>query len=674
LPVFSDEYLGPSDIVVDEKGVFLYILECDSRQIRKIDTESESEPELLPLPVIPDRMRWFPDKQHLAVVGGGSSGHLLIIDTKTFAITADIPVGHTPSDTAVFQCNGKTVIYVANRFDGTISVIEQNKITKHFKAGREPIALTVTPDGRILIVAGHLPEDSSLCFDISSRIRFIDTQTGQVETIRLDVGAINIRDILLSSDGRYVFVTGGIGHFQQMPNSVIGGWMNENILFVIDVVRRNVVTSYRLDEYAVGSANPWGLSLSDDNRFLVLAVAGSCDVLLINMPHFVTMLDNYSGRKTETLALPESSDSSLPMRMRIPVGLKGVRHVVMSKNRIFATAYFEDSVVKIVPHFSNPTGFVAGILPRDHLVIPRKRNRNFLDDSVTQAYNNSEQNNSETNRFNNIDDDNNHNENTEITEEITKNNLFRFIPLSSFVLSPGIRFERSVARLGAEPVWTEIRYGEILFHDAFLCQERWQSCATCHPDGRSDTLNWDLLNDGPDNPKNTKSLLLAHKTPPSMSHGVRDRAETAVRKGFETILMIPATEKNAQAVDAYLSHLKPVPSPYLISVSGQQELSEPAKRGRRIFNQSGCSVCHPAPLFTDLRKHDVGTQSPVDSSPLFDTPTLREVWRTAPYFHDGRYGTIRELITEGKHVNTNQHLDRLTNEEINDLTEYILSL
>jgi mono/diheme cytochrome c family protein len=457
-----------------------------------------------------------------------------------------------------------------------------------------------------------------------------------------------------------------------MPNSVTGGWMNENILFVIDAVRRNLVTSYRLDDYAIGSANPWGISVSDDNRFLVLAAAGSCDILLINLTHFVTMLNNYSGRKTEPLTLSEHSDLSLPMRMKIPVGLKGVRHAVMSKNRIFATAYFEDSVIKIVPRFSEPTGFVAGIFPHDNLVISRKYNINFSTDSATTLHNNSEYNNSENNN----------------SEQIEKNNLerthpLRFIPLSTFVISSGIRFERSVARLGQEPVWTEIRYGEMLFHDAFLCQERWQSCATCHPDARSDTLNWDLLNDGADNPKNTKSLLLSHKTPPSMSHGIRDHAETAVRKGFETILMMPIAEKEAQAVDAYLNHLEPIPSPHLVTVSGQRnelnnglnnELKKSAERGRRIFNRSGCSVCHPAPLFTDLRKHDVGTRSPVDSSPLFDTPTLCEVWRTAPYLHDGRYKTIRELITEGKHVNTNQRLDQLTNEEIDDLTEYLLSL
>ncbi|MDR0611375.1 MAG: YncE family protein, partial [Planctomycetaceae bacterium] len=392
--VYADEYLGPLDIVIDESGGFLYILERDARQIRKTDTEKETKPEFLSLPVIPERMRWFPDKQHLAVLGGGSQGRLLIIDIKSFNITADIAVGHSPSDVAVFQQNGQTIIYVANRFDGTIDVIErnevqneiqneiQNKVINHFKAGREPIALTITPDGQTLIVAGHIPEDSSLHFDISSRIRFIDTKTGQTETIRLDVGAINLRDILLSSDGQYIFITGGIGHFQQMPNSVTGGWMNENILFVVDAVRRNLVTSYRLDDYAIGSANPWGLSVSDDNRFLVLAAAGSCDILLLNLTHFVTMLNNYSGRKMESPALPEHPDKSLPMRMKIPVGLKGVRHAVMSKNRIFATSYFEDSVIKIVPHFSEPAGFVAGIFPHDNLVIPRKHNLKSPNDSV----------------------------------------------------------------------------------------------------------------------------------------------------------------------------------------------------------------------------------------------------------------------------------------------------
>lgn len=32
--------------------------------------------------------------------------------------------------------------------------------------------------------------------------------------------------------------------------------------------------------------------------------------------------------------------------------------------------------------------------------------------------------------------------------------------------------------------------GELLFNDARLCFQQWQSCATCHPGGRSDGLTW----------------------------------------------------------------------------------------------------------------------------------------------------------------------------------------
>ena len=58
----------------------------------------------------------------------------------------------------------------------------------------------------------------------------------------------------------------------------------------------------------------------------------------------------------------------------------------------------------------------------------------------------------------------------------------------------------------------------------------------------------------------------------------------------------------------------------------------------------GCARCHPAPLYTDLKAHDVGTRGPREYDERFDTPTLVEVWRTAPYTHNGRYTTVKDLI------------------------------
>jgi YVTN family beta-propeller protein len=219
---------------------------------------------------------------------------------------------------------------------------------------------------------------------------------------------------------------------------------------------------------------------------------------------------------------------------------------------------------------------------------------------------------------------------------------------------------------------TVARKGEFYFHDATICFQHWQSCSSCHPgDGRTDGLNWDLPNDGIGNPKNTKSLLLAYKTPPVMSLGVRATAEIAVRAGLEHILFSKQPEEVAVAIDEYLKSLKPVPSPSLV----KGKPSTAALRGKAIFQRAGCADCHPAGLFTDLRKHDVGTRRPFDNpSDRFNTPTLIELWRTAPYLHDGSAATIRDVLTTRNFHDQHGRTSDLTNPEVEDLCEYLNSL
>jgi YVTN family beta-propeller protein len=227
-------------------------------------------------------------------------------------------------------------------------------------------------------------------------------------------------------------------------------------------------------------------------------------------------------------------------------------------------------------------------------------------------------------------------------------------------------------RLGPELPMDDIRLGEFYFQDAGICFQGWQSCASCHPgDARVDALNWDLLNDGIGNPKNNKSLLLSHQTPPSMSIGVRDTAETAVRAGIRHILFTVQPEEVALAMDEYLKALQPVPSPHLI----QGKLSPAARRGELVFLEANCQACHPPGLFTDLQSYAVGTQSLLErSTDVFDTPTLIELWRTAPYLHDGSAATLREVLTTRNPRNQHGNTSGLSPGEIDDLVAYLLSL
>jgi cytochrome c peroxidase len=211
----------------------------------------------------------------------------------------------------------------------------------------------------------------------------------------------------------------------------------------------------------------------------------------------------------------------------------------------------------------------------------------------------------------------------------------------------------------------------MLFHDARFCFEQWQSCASCHPSGRADGLNWDLVNDGIGNPKNTKSMLLAHRTPPAMISGVRPTAETAVRAGMTHILYADVPERDTAAIDEYLKSLSPIPSPHLMN----GRLTAAANRGRRLFEDSavGCAKCHPAPLYTDLKKHKVSPPGQHEHL-AFDTPTLIEAWRTAPYSHDGRFTTVKALLVDGRHGRSRGGVGRLPRQQIDDLVQFVLSL
>ena len=102
-------------------------------------------------------------------------------------------------------------------------------------------------------------------------------------------------------------------------------------------------------------------------------------------------------------------------------------------------------------------------------------------------------------------------------------------------------------------------------------------------------------------------------------------------------------------------------------------LDESAVRGWNIFQAIKCNNCHDGVLFTDQQYHNVGigmdakepdlgrgkiTNKPEEAG-AFKTPTLRDIARSAPYFHDGSAATLEEaidiMLAGGK---PNEHLDK----------------
>ncbi len=237
-------------------------------------------------------------------------------------------------------------------------------------------------------------------------------------------------------------------------------------------------------------------------------------------------------------------------------------------------------------------------------------------------------------------------------------------------LEKGSEYETSSLPLGASKPMTLARLGEFYFNDATLSFQQWESCTSCHIDIRNDGLNWDLMNDGLGTPKNTKSLLYSHFTPPTTITGIRPNAETSVIAGFLHNHFVRFENDENLAIDEFLKAQQSLPSPWL----EKGKLSKAARRGKALYESTGCIHCHGGEFLTDQKLHDVGTGTGNETGTRFDTPSLREIWRTGPYLYDGRAASMREVLTTYNQDDKHGVTSGLTEKELNDLETYIKSL
>ena len=691
-----ENYVGPSDFLLDKAGTYFYVAEGDAGRLRRVRADGTANAESIPLPFKPNKMRFFPGETKIAIVGGGHQGRLAIVeiaqapenaeaDAQTvptplpLRVVADYPIGHTPSDVSVKRtAAGRELVYATLQFEGAALEIDAatGKVERRWDVGREPFCAELTPDGRRYVVAGRITDKRANVSYSCSAARVIDLETGEVKKTDFLNGHNLLTDMTLSPDGKFAFISAVQGNYLSVTSQVSGGWIAENVFLVVDVETCEFVEVFFLDDEQLGAGNPWGIACSEDGKRLVVSLAGTDEIVFIPLERVMkTLADRPEWARPGFGAYMYSSfatgEVQLPIRLRVKFGLKGLRQTIVRGDDVYVLSYFEDAIckatLKLTPPFEYyPNSYVSLETPPRLLQTDANANPTAAETSENADSTDDRPDDSaaEAAAFAKLA--------AETASNPNAGPPLRFVELEPRRPLKGVEIARSFARLGPKPVLTTRRRGEILYHDATACFEHWQSCVTCHPDARVDGFNWDLLNDGTGNLKNSKSMLLSHETPPSMISGIRADAETAVRAGFTHILFKNADEENACAVDEYLSSLRPVPSPYLVN----GELSESAKRGKILFesDRTGCAICHPAPHYTDLRLHRVGSQDVNDYIDAFDSPTLIEVWRTAPYMNTGEYLTVRELLLEGKHGARDGRLDKLTPQEQDDLIEYVLSL
>ena len=256
----------------------------------------------------------------------------------------------------------------------------------------------------------------------------------------------------------------------------------------------------------------------------------------------------------------------------------------------------------------------------------------------------------------------------------------------------------NVNAVTTEKLTATVLKGKQFFYDARdarLARDRYLSCATCHNDGGSDGRVWDLtgMNEGL---RNTITLNGRGGMSQGFLHWSANFDEVQDFEGQiralagGTGLMSDAAfatrtqplgptkagvSADLDALAAYVASLTTFSqSPYRNS---DGSLTALAVQGRTVFQNASCGTCHAGTSFTAsgaATLNNVGTiKQPGSGQRLgatltgIDPPTLRDVWASAPYLHDGSAATVADAVRA--HTNIT-----LSTSDVNAVSAYLLQI
>lgn len=578
-------------------------------------------------------------------VAEATADKVAVLDVTFGQVTQTIAVAEHPVGLAI-SADGSRLYVTSATPEGTVQVIDlyTNTVADRITVGHTPVA--VVPDGETLYVCNQFTNNVGVVSLSLSK------QVATIAVPREPVAAA------LTSDGRFLYVT------NHLPAGAADGDYTACVVSIIDTAVRKVVKNIELPD---GSTNLRGIAISPDGKYayvthilaryrfpvtyLERGWVNTNAMTVIDVPEQkyvnTVLLDDPARGAANPCGIACTADGK-----RIVITHAGTHEIsVVDREGLHSRLLPAPSARHFVSaststsgrRFSDPS-YSAEDVPNDLTLMAGIRRRIKLTGNGPRSV------------------------------ALVGTRAYAAEYFSDSIAVVDLRDEERTQigsiPLGQTMTLTRVRKGEMLFHDATRSFQTWHSCSSCHSDGaRACALNWDLLNDGMLNPKNAKSLLLSHQTPPAMATGVRADAETAVRSGILYIQFANPFRGHAEAMNAYLKSLKPVPSPYLV----EGRLSDAALRGRKLFDQAGCARCHGGPVYTDGLRHRVGTATEAEPRGRFDTPTLIEVWRTAPYLHDGRATTVRDVLTRFNENHKHGRTADLSEAEISDLVEYVLT-
>jgi len=251
-------------------------------------------------------------------------------------------------------------------------------------------------------------------------------------------------------------------------------------------------------------------------------------------------------------------------------------------------------------------------------------------------------------------------------------------------------FPQPVYRFEDNPLTEEgFQLGRKLFYDGRLSRDTGFPCSSCHQEiaifgtyehDRSHGYNFShTLRNAPPlfNLAWQKELhwdgqfksLYAEASQPILTHNemaenfftiiFRLGSDSGYRHMFKAAFGTPVVTEDRilRALAQFTGYITSSNSKYDLYKKGQASFTTSEQNGYQLY-QANCSTCHPEPMFTDYSYRNIGL--PVDSllndygrmrvtgksedSLKFKVPSLRNVYLTANYMHDGRFNTLLQVL------------------------------
>ncbi|HWO96263.1 MAG TPA: beta-propeller fold lactonase family protein [Bacillus sp. (in: firmicutes)] len=623
--VVRDYSVHSDNMIWNEKGDTLYIANMDVNTVSIVDAKTKKVLEEIPVGKEPRQLTLSPDGKQL-YVSCLYENQVDVISTKKKKVIDSIKTGIQPYGLVTSQ-NGDT-LYVANYQTGTLSVIDtaDRKEKKEINIGDRPRTVTITKDGKKLYIPHYL--DGSISVVDTEKEKVVKKITLAASPDKPDrkksQGMPNtIEQFVISPDGTKAFVPHLLTnidtpiHFEETIFPAVS---------VIDLKKDEEIIGERKELFeeinildvkneAMIVSNPYDIAFQPDGSKAYVVMSGSEDLVVFDLTR--------GGNATQILRRIKGDNP---------------RGIEMSKD--------------------GENLFVHNAMSHDLAVIQTGGQTPYARAKMTG----------------------------QPIKLIQKDSLSK-----------------------------DVREGKTMFYSAnsdefaiSMTGNNWMSCASCHSDGDMNRLTLMTAK----GPRNVPSNVAATETGLFMWDGTRNDFTDYIHTvqgemgGMMEIDPSKPIPKDVQLmydkIFAFLQDPQSFPSPKSPYRDEEGNLTDAALKGKNLFNRKGnCLSCHGGEFFTDSGKavnekgeltefntsflHDIGTKNALDvpsegdargqfqnkrDGQKFDTPTLRGVWATGPYLHDGSAKTIEEAIDR----HGNNSIPVLSKGETAAIAEYVRSI